>query len=390
MNREEFYQFIEKNPKRVNVLPEDVRDNKEYMLYALEKLPWSFMYFSDRLKDDEEIVKKAVEKDGNLIRYASINLRDNVEIATIALEASIYAFEHLSENLRDDFTIALQAISKNGLNFKYMSDRLKNYNDIIVAGIKNNPLVFNQLPDHIKNKPEFVLQLVKTDGIYLKMVDDSFKSNPIFVKEAVKNNWLAIQYVDHHIRGNSSIVEEALSQNLAAIGFLHIDQQNTDPLAVLLEAAIQGDYNKKLPMAIPEFNMLLNVKEDIQEEINQINESLEKKRNRIAINQDICLQEVNKNYLTMTETKAIQIDPLVARSLRSAFQDNTILQKIAFGNSIAITRAVASSGNYLPSIEMIKKGLKNKKAKDIYKERKDEWLAKLEFNQLNKLSGFTP
>ena len=66
--------------------PEELKNDREFMLQAVKQDGNALLYASKELKNDREIVMEAVKQDGTALQYASAELKGNREIVMEAVK----------------------------------------------------------------------------------------------------------------------------------------------------------------------------------------------------------------------------------------------------------------------------------------------------------------
>lgn len=209
-------------------------------------------------------------------------------------------------------------------NLQYVSDNLKEDNEVVLASLRQNYYNLEYAPISYQSDRELVMKIIKKDGRFLKNAKDVFKNDKEIVIEAVKRSGGSLKYASEDLKDDKEIVIIAVKENGMALGFAS-ERLRKDKDVV--KAAIICNSGASYFSLIPEYKKLKKIIR------------LEGESFLFA-----CWNNANRN----------------------------------------VRLQAAKHPSYLPTAEQISKGLRDseKEVKAVYKLRKDEWLSKLEENQL--------
>jgi hypothetical protein len=146
-------------------------DRKQYWLKKIKKGPSNFLQVvPEELRRDREIVLTAVQKHGSALQYASKELQVDREIVLAATRKTACALQYASEELKRDREIVLEAVQQDGHALQYASAELR-------------------------RDREIVLEAVRQKGDALKHLSEELKKDPFIVVEAMKENFRAFRFV---------------------------------------------------------------------------------------------------------------------------------------------------------------------------------------------------
>jgi 3-methyladenine DNA glycosylase AlkD len=119
IDKEKWKMQIVSNYQIFGKIPEELRNDKEFVLGIIEQMPNGVIYqlskISEELKDDKEVGLKLVEKDPDLISYLSRRLMNDKEIALTCLKHKQGTLHHLPYVLVDEL-VENQVIKKEAKN----------------------------------------------------------------------------------------------------------------------------------------------------------------------------------------------------------------------------------------------------------------------------------
>ena len=96
---EESLALIRKDRKNFALLPDDIKNNKDFIKKALDKSNGLFgidiKYISDELKNDREFIKEIINIKPTSLAYASEKLQNDLELVFIAIEKDRFMIDVL-------------------------------------------------------------------------------------------------------------------------------------------------------------------------------------------------------------------------------------------------------------------------------------------------------
>ena len=112
-------------------IPQELANNKTFMLQAVKQKGYALRYASDELRNDRDIVLEAVKQNGHVLRDASDELRNDRDIVLEAVKQRGRALQYASDELRNNGDIVLEAVKQNCHALRDASDELQNDRDIV-------------------------------------------------------------------------------------------------------------------------------------------------------------------------------------------------------------------------------------------------------------------
>jgi hypothetical protein len=168
-------------------LSDQLKDDKDIVLKVVHRYGDAIKHASERLRDDREVVLKAVQNHHNefLLQYVSERLRNDEEIILESINNSEYGIEHASEEIRDNKQIALIALKTKGYIFKSLSERLRNDKELALLAIKSDSKAYWHFPSQLKSELTSNNRMQIADVIdYLEVIN--MKEN--LQKELIEND----------------------------------------------------------------------------------------------------------------------------------------------------------------------------------------------------------
>jgi hypothetical protein len=131
----------------------------EFKNYFIGEILNPLAFASDRLKNNKNFVLYAIKQSGNMLEFASDHLKDDFDVVYQSVSQNPYSLEYASERLQDNETIIYKAIKEaNSLKpLEFASCRFRE--DIHLLKNINSDKVksFNYLSDGVKKNPEILL-----------------------------------------------------------------------------------------------------------------------------------------------------------------------------------------------------------------------------------------
>jgi len=220
---------LKNNISSIEIMPYNIRDNENIMLYVVNKDGLLIIHGSPRIQNTKSIIiaailsnKKVLDygyininnfKNDNDILYAAIlqepiliaNFPDNKFLALKAISEDYTVFDFISNNLKKDKDIVLYSIM-NGLSLNFIENDLKYDKDILNAAllkdVNNHKFLPNDLKINILKKgqltdnEEFMLDIVNIDGMLLKYGSNNIKTKYSIIVPALINNKDVINLVN--------------------------------------------------------------------------------------------------------------------------------------------------------------------------------------------------
>ena len=181
-----------------NELPEELRNDRDFVLKAVEANGAIYEYLSDELKKDEKIAIISINSYFESFRHLPDELFDNEGVVEEAIKSG-YEFGavvlgYASDRLKDNKDIVMLAVSKaTGVEFFYedrpeegytyndalcyASERLRDDKDVVLLSVQNNPDSLESASSRLQNDYDVVLTAVKGNAHSLKYVSEELRNN---------------------------------------------------------------------------------------------------------------------------------------------------------------------------------------------------------------------
>ena len=188
----EFLKTVPRFEYLVEVLPDELLDNKEFATDILTKYPYTLKFFSERLRSDKEIVTRAISNNIYLLEFASDALRSN-----------------------KGFIKELLQTSPKALN--YISDELKGDKDLVLPVLKGHPELYYAASPKVQNDPE-VLPLIRTyilagERGHLRTLPEKLLGDREVVMKAVESNCSLLESASMELRDDEEVVNKAIARS---------------------------------------------------------------------------------------------------------------------------------------------------------------------------------
>lgn len=147
---------------------ERLKENKKFALKAL-KITYCFRDFSPKVQQDYTVLMKALTIYPNecALAYASDQLKDNKEVVLYAVKNNGLQLGYASERLKNDAEVVFEAVSQDGQALEYATNFRKNYKIILAAMICEKKSLLPIRQDFSYMDEEFLLENQELIGIAL-------------------------------------------------------------------------------------------------------------------------------------------------------------------------------------------------------------------------------
>lgn len=157
----------------IHCLPDSLKNNKDFILYAIEKFNISSNYLSDNIKKDKDIAILCVSKDGSQLEYFNDFYRNDKEMILLAFKTtqSLRDFK-MSRSLLNDKELMQMFLDKKSSNYQFIGYDLKSDFDFSFQAVKLNPKNYEYLPSCFQSNYEFLYLAFKDhDSSFHRIVD---------------------------------------------------------------------------------------------------------------------------------------------------------------------------------------------------------------------------
>ena len=199
LNKKETIQALTLNGELLSEAPDEIKDDKEYVMAALEPEVMSegvsgqyLTYASGRLKADKEVVMKAVKSSGNLaLCDADDSLKKDKDVVSIAVLGDSRGLSHADDSLKADKDFFMGLMNRS-TEFENMTGRN-----------------FDSLHESLRGDKEVVMAVVSVYGSQLEHASDSLRADKEVVLAAVENDRWALEYADKSLQKDPGIIKAA-------------------------------------------------------------------------------------------------------------------------------------------------------------------------------------
>ena len=137
-------------------IPDEYRDDKEYVLSAVKSFGFLLYDASERLRNDKEVVLAAVRNYGDAYEYASEELRKDKEVFYAALSSSGHVLMFAPYEFCADRDVVLASVSRSGISLAFASYKLRNDKEVVLTALKQNPKAYDFASDDMKKDPDII------------------------------------------------------------------------------------------------------------------------------------------------------------------------------------------------------------------------------------------
>lgn len=358
----------------------------------------------DEWKNDFEIVLTAVTNDGHAFVYASQELQKNKEIALAAIEQYPKIFNKIPKellidkkfmlsavkfkidyrlvdsSLREDKDLALAFVSKKGA-YNQLPDVMKNDKDVFIKSLVSYSQNYQYFPEHLKNDKGFILKALKKCPQCLSVLPETMKGDREIVREAVEKHCYVLKYASASILEDKQFILSIKNR----ISLLDLSEKLRDDKEVVMSLVDKSPYqieyaSKRLREDIDVF--MVSVK-------NGDSFAIRRYENNYLFSLIYKYKAVKKGGLNHNFSENV-VQCIENAQFNTEFYkeiySNDFYAKHAFPTQICgspLSKCIALRDDYLPDAKMIARcKYIDKSISQIYKERENEWLSRLEENKL--------
>jgi hypothetical protein len=173
------YQVLDEHLENLQYLPEEIKNNKAFILSLVEKyekIGRYFKYISPYFADDEDVTNKMLDSDasayeylserlkkapqniiktlsvmGSLLNKVPADVRNNWNYVRLAIENQPGAIQYADERFKKDIKMALRIIKKSPYAFTFMDQSIKRNLPILIYALQAEPDII-QLPDMLSEE----------------------------------------------------------------------------------------------------------------------------------------------------------------------------------------------------------------------------------------------
>lgn len=187
-------------------LPENIKNNKDFFLYAVRMDGTTLRFASQDIQKDKEVVLTALTRNGLALSYAHYSLRDDREFILTAIKHCSFAYKYASDSLKKDKEIALRFIKENGLSLQNVDDTLKEDREVVLAALTQDGQALKYAHDDLKKDMDIALAAVQQDGNALRHVSDELKQDKTIVVAAAIQNIEALEHAAPSLRKDKHFI----------------------------------------------------------------------------------------------------------------------------------------------------------------------------------------
>ena len=306
-DRDKVLSMVQKNGENFEKADFSLRADKEIALTAIKNSTFAFDIVPIELKENKEFMMKACEINGNNLSYARSNLLNDKDVIMTAVKDNGLAIRYAFEDVKKDREVILEALNNNGNSFKYIPEELKNDRDLVMTAVKSRGYALGFVPETFQNDKEIVLESVRQNGNTLGYASPEIRDNKEIVKEAVKNYGEALQYASKPLKADKEVILEAIKENGIALKWTPDEIRNNKE--IVKEAVKNNGW--ALMYASPE---LKNNKEIVMTAIKNNSGALQFASPELKNNKKIVLEAVKNNGMAiLNASKELQKDKEIVK-----------------------------------------------------------------------------
>ena len=306
-DRDKVLSMVQKNGENFEKADFSLRADKEIALTAIKNSTFAFDIVPIELKENKEFMMKACEINGNNLSYARSNLLNDKDVVLSAVKDNGLAIRYAFEDVKKDREVILEALNNNGNSFKYIPEELKNDRDLVMTAVKSRGYALGFVPEIFQKDKEIVLESVRQNGNTLGYASPEIRDNKEIVKEAVKNYGEALQYASKSLKSDKEVILEAVKENGIALKWTPDEIRNNKEI---VKEAVQNK-GWALMYASPE---LKNNKEVVLTAVKNDGEALQFASSELKNDKKIVLEAVKNNGMAiLNASKELQNNKEIVR-----------------------------------------------------------------------------
>ena len=306
-DRDKVLSMVQKNGENFEKADFSLRADKEIALTAIKNSTFAFDIVPIELKENKEFMMKACEINGNNLSYARSNLLNDKDVVLSAVKDNGLAIRYAFEDVKKDREVILEALNNNGNSFKYIPEELKNDRDLVMTAVKSHGYALGFVPEIFQKDKEIVLESVRQNGNTLGYASPEIRDNKEIVKEAVKNYGEALQYASKSLKSDKEVILEAVKENGIALKWTPDEIRNNKEI---VKEAVQNK-GWALMYASPE---LKNNKEVVLTAVKNDGEALQFASSELKNDKKIVLEAVKNNGMAiLNASKELQNNKEIVR-----------------------------------------------------------------------------
>jgi len=94
---------LNKKGNCLNIMPSNIKNNKEYALLSIANAPKNFQYLTYKMRSDIDVTLEAVQLHGLNLEYTSKELQDNEKVVQTAMKENYFAVYSASDRLQKKY-----------------------------------------------------------------------------------------------------------------------------------------------------------------------------------------------------------------------------------------------------------------------------------------------
>ncbi len=197
-------------------IPDELKNDKNFISVATNEAFYNFRYASDKLKNDKEFILELLKENTDIFDDISEKLKDNKEFILTLFENEIDTFgffSNISDRLLDDKDIALLVLKESPSHISYISDRLKNDIELATIAVKGSYYNFNYVSDELKNNKDFAIEFLKDNSSIFSYLSEELRGDKELALIAMSSNGLELESASKELQADKEVVLEAYNEN---------------------------------------------------------------------------------------------------------------------------------------------------------------------------------
>ena len=214
--------YITEDPMSVVMMAMNIklRADKDIMLAVVSVGGFGLMSASSELRNDRELVGIAIRRNSYALQYASEELRNDKELAMFALERcadnSIHTYaliESLGDILKSDKEVMILAVNKDVDALKFASIGLKDDMELVEIAVRKKGDVLQHASDRLRDDSRLALlalESCRSSYDLVKSLSLRLRADKNFMLAAINENGLTLEHASENLRSDKELALRAL------------------------------------------------------------------------------------------------------------------------------------------------------------------------------------
>lgn len=200
--------YLKENPELYYSLPDSLKVDKKIISISISKKPTIIKNINKSFLQDKEIIELALSKNNThnknickcMYDFIPENIKNDRDFILYMIEKYHICICFISDNLKDDFEIGFKSLLKESFNYNFLSKKLKNEKIIALKALSIDSNEFIYLPKKLLSNYDFMMKALHINPCNTtKYISYILLENKNVIYSLIKNNNYALNYYDNNI-----------------------------------------------------------------------------------------------------------------------------------------------------------------------------------------------